>query len=59
MKKKLALTAFALFATWGALQVSTPAAQAANNCDNVRCMSCPEGYHLKLKWPNCCECIPN
>lgn len=58
MKKKLAFTAFALFATWGVLQ-TTPAAQAEpKNCDNVRCAACDPGFRPSLVWPNCCECIP-
>ena len=58
--KKLAYTAFAMLATWGALQIATPAAQAGpHNCDNVRCAACAPGFHPSLVWPNCCECIPD
>lgn len=61
--RKLMLTALALLATLGALEMATPSAQAAKpsplSCSNVRCMSCPPGYHLLFEWPNCCDCIPD
>jgi hypothetical protein len=25
----------------------------------VRCATCPDGFHLKMRWPNCCDCIPD
>lgn len=43
-----------------ALMTATPfAAAKPGNCSNVRCAACPDGYHLSLKWPNCCACLPN
>jgi hypothetical protein len=56
--KKLAFTALALLASFGAIQMATPAAKAAN-CDNVRCMACPTGQHPKLTPPDCCTCVPD
>ena len=55
--KKLMLAAFALITAFGALEIATPAAQAINSCATVRCIACPDGYHLKLTPPDCCKCI--
>ena len=55
--KKLMLASFALIAALGAVELSTPAAQAINSCATVRCIACPDGYHLKLTPPDCCKCI--
>lgn len=41
-----------------ALLTPTPAV-ARPNCDTVRCLPCPDGYHLSLQWPNCCRCVKN
>lgn len=58
--KKLFVAATILFVGMGvlALVTATPTA-AANKCSMVRCATCPDGYHLRLKWPNCCDCLPN
>jgi hypothetical protein len=56
--KKLILTALALATTVVALQTSAPSAQATpGDCTTVRCAGCDPGYHLRLEWPNCCQCI--
>jgi hypothetical protein len=59
--KKLFATALLAIATLGivALATSTPASAAKGTCANVRCAACPDGYHLLLKWPNCCACVKN
>ena len=59
MKKPFALfllvvAALGLFA----LAAPTPAV-ARPGCDTVRCLPCPDGYHLSLQWPNCCRCVKN
>jgi hypothetical protein len=56
--RKLILTAIALMTTVAALHSAAPAAQAtAGDCTTVRCAGCDPGYHLRLEWPNCCQCI--
>ncbi|HEX2644329.1 MAG TPA: hypothetical protein VHU81_15135 [Thermoanaerobaculia bacterium] len=55
--KKLIFAAFALATAIGAVELSTPAAQAISSCDTVRCIACPDGYHLKLTPPDCCKCV--
>jgi hypothetical protein len=42
-----------------ALLSPTPANAAKGSCVNVRCATCPDGYHLRVQWPYCCQCIPN
>ena len=49
-------TAALVFGIASALQ---PVEAIPGNCNAVRCAACPDGYHLRLKWPNCCQCIPN
>lgn len=59
MKKLVSLAVTAVFALGlVALLTSTPADAAKGNCSTVRCMACPDGYRVSLKWPNCCQCIP-
>jgi biotin-(acetyl-CoA carboxylase) ligase len=58
--RKPIVVALMLVAVLGALALFSPTpAIAAANCDAVRCMACPAGYHVSLKWPNCCRCIKN
>jgi len=59
--KKLFATGLVLVFALGvlALATSTPASAAKLTCANVRCAACPDGYHLLLKWPNCCACVRN
>jgi hypothetical protein len=59
--KKLFATAVLIMLALGivALVAATPADAAKGTCANVRCAACPDGYHLLLKWPNCCQCVAN
>ena len=59
--KKLFATAALLMIVLGifALLAASPAVAAKGTCANVRCAACPDGYHLLLKWPNCCRCVAN
>ncbi|MBZ5638266.1 MAG: hypothetical protein LAO51_05845 [Acidobacteriia bacterium] len=41
-----------------ALFTSTPASARAT-CAGVRCIPCPDGYHLRMVPPNCCQCVHN
>lgn len=60
MKKLTSFLAAAAFAFGLAtLLSSTPADAAKGSCATVRCAACPDGYHLLLKWPNCCACVRN
>jgi len=55
--KRLILAGLVALGTFATLQVTAPQAQAAN-CDNVRCMACPDGYVWAPTGNNCCRCIP-
>lgn len=59
--RKLFVTALLLMVAVGVLAfvTATPTIAAKGNCSTVRCAGCPDGYHLRLHWPNCCDCIPN
>ena len=60
--RRLVLAASSAAAVLGVLAVATPAPAAKpgpGSCATVRCAGCPDGQHLSLKWPNCCECLPN
>ena len=57
--KRLILAGLVSFGALFAVQVSAPVATAAGNCDAVRCMACPEGYHWAPTGNNCCRCLPN
>ena len=60
MKKLIATAALVMIAVGTfALLAASPALAAKGTCATVRCAGCPDGYHLRLKWPNCCECLPN
>jgi len=61
MRRKTFAAALVLAAAAGlyALLSPTPALAAKGNCSNVRCAACPDGSHLRLHWPNCCQCVPN
>ena len=60
MKKALSAILLLVAAVGIAALVTTnPAEAAPRNCSNVRCAACPDGSHLKLTWPNCCQCVPD
>ena len=48
-----AVTAIALV---GAVQLASEVV-AANRCDRVLCIPCPDGYVLSPKGGNCCRCV--
>jgi hypothetical protein len=55
---------FALFlmvvAALGAIALFAPTHVVARpTCGTVRCLPCPDGYHLSLQWPDCCRCVKN
>jgi hypothetical protein len=56
--KRIILAGLVSLAALFATQISAPKAEAAN-CDAVRCMECPVGYHLAPIPSNCCRCLPN
>jgi hypothetical protein len=59
MKRSFALFIM-LVAALGAIALLAPTpAVARPNCDTVRCLPCPDGYHLSLTWPDCCRCVKN
>ena len=60
MKKTLkAVVVLAVAAGIYALATPTPAYAGKGSCATVRCAACPDGQHLRLHWPNCCDCVPN
>jgi len=56
--KRIILAGLVSLGALFAIQVSAPQAEAVN-CDTVRCMACPEGYHWAPTGNNCCRCLPN
>jgi hypothetical protein len=56
--KRLILAGLVSLGALFAIHVSAPQA-AAGNCDNVRCMECPAGYHWAPTGNDCCRCLPN
>jgi hypothetical protein len=60
MKKPFAV-ALLLVAIVGiaALLTTSPVYAAKGSCANVRCASCPDGYHWLMQWPTCCACVKN
>jgi len=59
MKKFLA-GLFSVAAIVGTIALFTPTpAVARPGCGTVRCLPCPDGYHLSGQWPDCCRCIKN
>ena len=58
--KRILLAGLVSLGALFAVQASVPTATAAPNiCDTVRCMACPEGFHLAPTGNNCCRCLPN
>ena len=58
--RKSIVAGVVLVVVLGALALFAPTpAIARANCDTVRCLPCPDGYHLSLQWPNCCRCVKN
>lgn len=59
--KKTLLAVLVLVTAIGfvALVAPVPAYAAKGTCVNVRCATCPDGFHLRMQWPYCCQCIPN
>lgn len=56
--KRLILAGLVTFGALFAVQISAPEANAFGKCDNVRCMSCPEGFVLSPTGNDCCRCVP-
>lgn len=56
--KRMILAGLVTMGALFAIHVSAPQA-AAVNCDLVRCMACPDGYHLAPTGNDCCRCLPN
>lgn len=54
--KKLILTGLVCLAAFGAVEVSTPKAEA-EDCSVVLCMTCPAGYVPAPTPGNCCRCV--
>ena len=56
--RKLVVTLILFVGALGAIALftSTPA-HAKPTCATVRCLPCPDGYHLSLQWPDCCRCV--
>ena len=59
MKKLIGLVAVAALALGIVSVMTTAVAAPLKSCATVRCAGCPDGYHLLLKWPNCCACVAN
>ncbi len=60
-KTKIAIVAIlVLTAGWGAWSLAKPpGGGGGQNCKQVVCAQCPEGYVLaKPVWPDCCVCVP-
>ena len=59
--KRLLASGLVLVAGIGiaSLLTAAPAQAAKGSCATVRCAACPDGQHLSLHWPNCCDCVPN
>jgi len=56
--KRLILAGLVSLGALFAAQVTVPKAEAVN-CDLVRCMACPDGYHLAPTGNDCCRCLPD
>jgi hypothetical protein len=58
--KRIILAGLVSLGAFFAVQASVPEAQAGpKSCAHVRCMACPEGYHLAPLPNDCCRCLPN
>lgn len=56
--KRLILAAFIGLASFGAVELSTPKAQADPvDCSFVKCPACPEGTVFSPTNGNCCRCV--
>ena len=54
--KRLILAGVVALAAFGAVEMSTPKAEAAD-CSVVLCLTCPEGYVASPTPGNCCRCV--
>ncbi len=59
MKRTLMILLLAVVLLGIAALVASPASSARSTCYGVRCLPCPDGYHLRMQPPNCCQCLPN
>ena len=58
--KRLILAGAVTLAAVASLQISAPKASANHvDCSLVRCMACPDGFHLAPTHHNCCRCLPD
>ncbi len=59
MKRLFVILLVAVALLGCAVLVTSQPAQARATCAGVRCLPCPDGYHLRMQPPNCCQCIHN
>ena len=57
LKRALFAAGVSAIALIGAVQLASEV-RAANRCDRVLCLPCPDGYVLSPKGGNCCRCVP-
>jgi hypothetical protein len=56
--KRLILAGIVALAAFGAVEMTTPRAEATPiDCNYVKCAACPEGQTLSPVGNNCCRCI--
>jgi hypothetical protein len=56
--KKLIFAGLVCLASFAAVEVTTPKAEATNvDCNAVKCPACPEGTVHAPVGNNCCRCI--
>jgi hypothetical protein len=56
--KKPFVVFLVVVAALGAIALFAPTrVNARPSCGTVRCLPCPDGYHLSLQWPDCCRCV--
>lgn len=56
--KKLILAGLVCLSAFGAVELTTPRAEAIPvDCNAVKCAACPEGQVLSPVGNNCCRCI--
>jgi hypothetical protein len=56
--KRILLAGLVLLGALGAVELTTPSAEAVGPCAGVRCVACPEGFVLKPTGNDCCRCVP-
>jgi hypothetical protein len=57
LKRVLFAVGISAIALAGTAQLASEVC-AANRCDRILCIPCPDGYVLSPKGGNCCRCVP-